>query len=489
MLGLRALSHYFKKSRPERPTFAALIFEKSPDAYFITENRRIIDCNPAMERLLGAPRERILGLQPSSMSPERQPDDQLSRDAIKQFSSQFNDRHATRFEWTHQTLDGAPLPVTATTFFAQVNGRQVTVSFWQDMREVEKLRAAERRTQAEIAAAAAAQRQVVEQLAAKLKALAAGALTARLDTSFPPDYEALRQDFNSAVETLRAAMRGIAANAASVRAGAQEITTASDDLSRRTEHQAATLEQTAAALDSITGTVQKTAEGAQAARAIVTAATEGATHSGDVVRQAIEAMGRIEESSRQIGNIIGVIDEIAFQTNLLALNAGIEAARAGDAGRGFAVVATEVRALAQRSADSAREIKALISTSTKQVDVGVQLVGETGTALVEIAAQIAKLNGLVAQIAAAAHEQSAGLREVNVAVNQMDQVTQQNAAMVEQSTAASHGLAGEAQELARLVGQFQLDSTAPLRDPNPLGPTVVPLEGRFRKLARSSDRP
>ena len=167
-------------------------------------------------------------------------------------------------------------------------------------------------------------------------------------------------------------------------------------------------------------------------------------------------MGGIETSSRQIGNIIGVIDEIAFQTNLLALNAGVEAARAGDAGRGFAVVATEVRALAQRSADAAKEIKALISASAQQVDAGVKLVGETGKALGRIVAQVAKLNRLVADIAASAQEQATGLNEVNTAVNQMDQVTQQNAAMVEQSTAASHGLAGEAHELARLVGQFQI---------------------------------
>jgi len=484
MFRLGALGRYFKKPAPEREAFASVIFEKSPDAYFVTENRKIIDCNPAMEQLLGRPRAQIIGLQPSSMSPERQPDGQLSREAIKQFSSQFNDRQATRFEWTHQTLEGAPLPVTATTFFAKINGRQVTVSFWQDMREVEKLRAAGRKAQAEMAEAAAAQRQVVEQLAGKLKALAEGNLASRLDTPFPADYEALRQDFNRAIEMLGRTMQGIANNAGAVRAGAQEITQASDDLARRTENQAASLEQTASALDGITSTVQKTAEGAKAAREIVTAAKNGAAHSGEVVRRAVEAMGRIEDSSRQIGNIIGVIDEIAFQTNLLALNAGVEAARAGDAGRGFAVVATEVRALAQRSADAAREIKSLISASTEQVDFGVKLVGETGAALEEIAAQVAKLNSLVAQIAAGAQEQATGLREVNVAINQMDQVTQQNAAMVEQATAASHGLAGEAKELARLVGQFQLTEAAPAG--RGAGASVVQLNGRFRGGAAAS---
>ena len=175
-----------------------------------------------------------------------------------------------------------------------------------------------------------------------------------------------------------------------------------------------------------------------------------------MVRQTVGAMDGIETSSRQIANIIGVIDEIAFQTNLLALNAGVEAARAGDAGRGFAVVATEVRALAQRSADAAKEIKALISTSTQQVDVGVKLVSGTGQALGRIVAQVSQLNGLVTELAASAKEQSTGLGEVNAAVNQMDQVTQQNAAMVEQATAASHSLSAEAEALARLVGRFRI---------------------------------
>ena len=190
------------------------------------------------------------------------------------------------------------------------------------------------------------------------------------------------------------------------------------------------------------------------------AAKADAENSGEVVRETVSAMSGIEASSKQIGNIIGVIDEIAFQTNLLALNAGVEAARAGDAGRGFAVVATEVRALAQRSADAAKEIKTLISASSQQVDAGVKLVGETGKALGRIVEQVAKLNGLVGDIAASAQEQATGLDEVNTAVNQMDQVTQQNAAMVEQSTAASHSLAEEAEELARLVGQFRIGEIA-----------------------------
>jgi methyl-accepting chemotaxis protein len=320
-----------------------------------------------------------------------------------------------------------------------------------------RIRSAEerKRLDAEREAAAKQQAFVVDSLAAGLEKLSDGDLVFRLGTPFSTEYEKLRSDFNKAMDKLSETLRSIALNAQGVRSGAGEVTAASDDLSRRTEQQAASLEQTAAALDQITATVRKTAENAGQARSAVATARSEADQSGDVVRKTVTAMSDIETSSRQIGNIIGVIDEIAFQTNLLALNAGVEAARAGDAGRGFAVVATEVRALAQRSADAAKEIKALISASGQQVETGVKLVGETGRALDRIVEQVVKVNELVADIAASAQEQSTGLAQVNTAVNQMDQVTQQNAAMVEQSTAASHSLAGEAEELARLVGRFR----------------------------------
>jgi methyl-accepting chemotaxis protein len=209
-------------------------------------------------------------------------------------------------------------------------------------------------------------------------------------------------------------------------------------------------------LEEITATVKRTAEGATHARTVVAAAKLDAETGGEVVGKAIVAMNAIETSSQGITQIIGVIDEIAFQTNLLALNAGVEAARAGDAGRGFAVVAQEVRALAQRSAEAAKEIKVLIATSTTQVSAGVDLVAQTGKALERIVNQVAQINGVVGEIAASAQEQSSGLQQVNVAINQMDQVTQQNAAMVEESTAASHALAREAQDLARLIGRFKV---------------------------------
>ena len=332
--------------------------------------------------------------------------------------------------------------------------------------------------EAEREATAREQEFVVHSLATGLEKLSSGDLVFRLATAFAGDYEKLRGDFNTAMERLQETMKAIAANTRGVRSGAEEITQASDDLSRRTEQQAASLEETAAALDQITATVRKTAEGAGEARNVVSTAKADAERSGDVVRQTVGAMDGIEASSRQISNIIGVIDEIAFQTNLLALNAGVEAARAGDAGRGFAVVATEVRALAQRSAAAAKEIKTLISTSTQQVDQGVKLVGETGSALGRIVEQVARLNNLIGDIAASAQEQATGLHQVNMAVNQMDQVTQQNAVMVEQSTAASHSLSEEAGELARLVGQFQIGESAARRGvkrPAPKAPPKSPL--------------
>ena len=323
-----------------------------------------------------------------------------------------------------------------------------------------KARAEAERQAASEAAIAREQSFVVGVFGQAMERLAVGDLTYRVNDDLPGPYIKLRDDFNDALGKLQAAMQSIVGNAGGIRTGSREITVASDDLAKRTEQQAAGLEETAVALDEITATVKRTAEGARDARAAVDAARAAAEASGAVVGRAITAMNEIETSSQQIGQIIGVIDEIAFQTNLLALNAGVEAARAGEAGKGFAVVASEVRALAQRSAESAKQIKDLISTSTSQVAEGVQLVGETGEALERITAEVTRINGLVVEIAASAQEQAAGLDQVNVAVNQMDQVTQQNAAMVEESTAASHALSREADNLSGLMSQFRVGGEA-----------------------------
>ncbi len=303
---------------------------------------------------------------------------------------------------------------------------------------------------------AAEQAIVVSGLADGLTQLSSGNLTYRITRDFPGEYKKLQDDFNDAMSQLMETMKVISAASQGIRSGAGEMSGAADDLSKRTEQQAASLEETAAALDEITATVKRAADGSRQAHAAAANARTDAEEGGEVMRGAIAAMQAIEQSSSQIAQIIGVIDEIAFQTNLLALNAGVEAARAGDAGRGFAVVASEVRALAQRSAEAAKEIKGLISKSTEQVESGAKLVGDTGASLQRIIGRVAEINELVREIASSAEEQAVGLSQVNTAVNQMDQGTQQNAAMVEESTAASHALAHEARELANLVAKFNI---------------------------------
>jgi methyl-accepting chemotaxis protein len=297
---------------------------------------------------------------------------------------------------------------------------------------------------------------VVGSIGAGLARLAEKDLTHNITEELPPAYATLQNNFNLAMRQLASAFDSVNASTDSVHTGAEEIAIASNDLCRRTEQQAASLEETAAALDEITTTVRKTADGAKIARESVAGARRDALRGGEIVRKAVDAMGKIEKSSQQISQIIGVIDEIAFQTNLLALNAGVEAARAGDAGRGFAVVASEVRALAQRSAEAAKEIKGLISTSTQQVSEGVSLVAETGHALSQIEAKVSEITDVVSAISASAEEQATSLQQVNSAVNQMDQVTQQNAAMAEQANAASQSLAQSTDELARLIAQFRI---------------------------------
>ena len=340
--------------------------------------------------------------------------------------------------------------------------------------ETEAMRASaeqeRRRAEAEKAREADEIAFAVDQLATGLAALADGNVAYRINTTFAERLDALRMNFNASLEKLQGALRSVGANAAAINAGAAEIRASADDLSRRTEQQAASVEETAAALEQVTTTVKDTARRAEDVGQLVSSTRAGAERSGQVVRNAVTAMTEIEKSAGEISNIIGVIDEIAFQTNLLALNAGVEAARAGEAGKGFAVVAQEVRELAQRSANAAKEIKALISTSSTQVGNGVALVGETGTQLEKIVAAVEEISHHVSAIVTASREQSTGLQEINTAVNTMDQGTQQNAAMVEEQTAASHSLATEAAALNALLGQFQLgqgEMSAPVRQTRP----------------------
>ncbi|UHS62013.1 HAMP domain-containing protein [Agrobacterium vaccinii] len=334
----------------------------------------------------------------------------------------------------------------------------------------------------------------VDQLAKGLGRLADGDVAYRIETPFVSHLDTLRSNFNGSVANLNDALRAVGQNARGIDAGANEIRSAADDLSKRTEQQAASVEETAAALEEITTTVKDSSSRAEEVGHLVAKARDGAEKSGNVVRQAVTAMNEIERSSGEITNIISVIDEIAFQTNLLALNAGVEAARAGEAGKGFAVVAQEVRELAQRSAKAAKEIKALITTSGEHVRSGVTLVGETGKALEVIVTEVQEINRHITAIVESSREQSVGLQEINTAVNTMDQGTQQNAAMVEQSTAASHSLAKEAASLNQLLSRFNLGqgegsgrtmpSAAPVRSASATSrPAPSPARALGRKIA------
>ena len=344
-------------------------------------------------------------------------------------------------------LDGsmfAVLDARGTVMRYMLIGQDVTAS----EREIEA--AESRRAEVE-----ARQSEVVESLSVALRKVSQGDLTARIEKAFAPDYEGLRSDFNSAIDSLCSVVGSVTEMAVNVRREAVEISSSAESLSQRTERTAATLEQTAAALDELTSSVGSAAEGANRADGVVSEARDHAVRSGEVVREAVAAMSEIEGSAGKIAKIIDVIEDIAFQTNLLALNAGVEAARAGEAGRGFAVVASEVRALAQRSSDAAREINDLISSSGVQVQRGVELVDRAGKALEQIVASVTEISDLVGGIAVSSREQSTGVSEINTAMNQLDQATQQNAAMFEETTAASQSLTGLAENLNEAVSRFE----------------------------------
>jgi methyl-accepting chemotaxis protein len=303
----------------------------------------------------------------------------------------------------------------------------------------------------------------VDALGAGLNRLANGDLTVTLPQPFRADLEQVRGDFNRAVERLQQVLEEVAVNTSSIDANGAQMRNAAEDLAKRTEQQAASLEETSAALEQITATVRNSSERASEAMHMVGGTKASAEESGKVVAEAMEAMDRIETASSEIGKIINVVDEIAFQTNLLALNAGVEAARAGEAGKGFAVVAQEVRELAGRAAGAAKDIKSLVARSSEEVKSGVQLVTATGEALGRIAADVDRINDIVQAISRVSNEQATGIGEINAAISQMDHMTQQNAAMVEQTNAASHTLAQDASKLSSLIAQFQIARTAPVR--------------------------
>ena len=440
----------------------------------------LIRVNANMERLLGTDAAQLQGQLLASILGANSPEagDPVAIRARLMAGESVFGRFWTRFgDGPDGVVDGGFSPV------LDHDGRMLKVLLMgSDVTDAEmSLRAAEERRRS----MEAAQHQVVETLRVALRNLSEGDLTARIGTDFAADYETLRQDFNMAIDRLAEAMAAVVENAVGIEGEAQEIASAAGDLTGRTETQAATLEQTAAALDQLTVSVRSAATGAAEASRVVGAARASAETSGGVVIEAVAAMGEIERSSERIARIIGVIDDIAFQTNLLALNAGVEAARAGDAGRGFAVVAAEVRALAQRSSEAAREIDTLISASAQQVKRGVGLVGDTGRALKDIVASVSSIAVRVSEIAASAQEQSVGLAEINAAVNQIDQATQQNAALFGQATSAAEALTRGAEALTMTMSRFRIPTPealppvpeATVRFPR-VGGMALPRSGR-----------
>jgi methyl-accepting chemotaxis protein len=438
---------------------AAYAYENSPDAFCVVQDGRVVAINAGMAGKMQISQEDLLGSDAQRYAPEFQPNGERSDLLLgSHFAIAVQNGHH-RFEWNVLRLDGSTFNVYATLLPWRVDGKDYAIFMWQDIDETLRLREEDRLNRENMERRAQESHVAVQAIGNGLMRLAAGELGFRLEEALADEFEPLRHDYNQSIEQFDRTFAQITASISKIDDGAREVAKAADDLSTRTEQQAASLEETAAALDQITINVTSSSKMAQDIRTVAQAATGSAETSVLVVLHAEDAMQRIEHSSSQISNIISVIDQIAFQTNLLALNAGVEAARAGDAGKGFAVVAQEVRELAQKSARAAKEIKDLIQASTAEVGSGVSLVRETGSALNAISAYILQINSHVATIAISSQEQSTGLAEVNIAVNQMDQMTQRNAAMVEESNAASASLFNEVTSLREMVCHFQTSGT------------------------------
>ncbi len=359
----------------------------------------------------------------------------------------------------------------------------------ESMRDAERLQAAEAERLERDAVKQREQALVVNALTDGLARLSDLDLTARIertsDAPFPADYESLRASFNSLVDSLSDSITDISASAEEVTSEARDLAGSATDLSDRTESQAATLQQSAAALEELSESVQSTAENAADAEATTNENRTAAKHTGEVVENAISAMEAIEASSKQITQIISVIEDIAFQTNLLALNAGVEAARAGEAGRGFAVVASEVRALAQHSSASAQEIKSLIAASSQQVETGSTLVRDAGKALNDIISRVDRVAGLVSDIAVSATQQSVGVSEINAGVRDLDAATQRNAVMAEEASAATEGLTNAAERMTGRLARFKLNTGGTA--PSPRSVVKMPSRPRPARAASAAD--
>ena len=447
----------FSKPEDFRQELSSYIFENSPDCVCVLREGRIIEFNDAFTQIMREPREALMGKTPPDFSPEFQVDGSRSDAlAMEYIQKAMKDGHH-RFEWRCRRHDNSQFSVNVTLLRWQRGEETLLIFVWQDIEEVVQLRSREAEQMERMNHQAAQDHKTITALAEGLKALAAGRLFVSIDEMFDPKTEALRKDFNDTAAALCREISEIAAVAGSMAKSSREIGSATKDLASRTERQAASLEEAAGSLKRIVESISATADFARKAKNLVDLARGDSNAINGVVERAVASMEQISRSSSEIGKIIGVIDEIAFQTNLLALNAGVEAARAGEAGKGFAVVAQEVRELAQRSASAAKEIRQLVTTSERQVKDGVDLVGETGGALSRIAAHVEEIGRAVSEIEQSAQEENVAIREINSMIGDIDQVTQRNAAMVEETVAAIHALNDDVGEVENRVAKFEVE--------------------------------
>lgn len=456
-------------SKPEnfRQELSRYIFENSPDCVCVLREGRVVEFNDAFTQIMRQPREKLMGLTPPEFSPEFQLDGRSSGEAAMDYIQKAMKDGHHRFEWRIRRGDNSLFSVNVTLIRWQRGEETLLIFVWQDIEEVIQLRAREAEQMERMNSQAEKDQQTITALAEGLKALAAGRLFFSIDQAFDPKTEALRKDFNAAAQALCREISEIAAVAGSMSKSSREIGSATKDLASRTERQAASLEEAAGSLKRIVESISATADYARKAKTLVDMARGDSQAIGTIVERAVTSMEHISRSSSEIGKIIGVIDEIAFQTNLLALNAGVEAARAGEAGKGFAVVAQEVRELAQRSASAAKEIRQLVTTSERQVKDGVELVGETGGALSRIAGHVEEIGRAVAEIEQSAQEENVAIREINTMIGEIDQVTQRNAAMVEETVAAIHALNDDVSDVEGRVAKFEVErqSRQPVHQP------------------------